>query len=218
MSQLRDYRVIFPKGSTADRQYLTVEGNFFHVRSVRYLNSTGFQADTDLTVEFQFDGQGKIRRRAREGGKRNYSRVDFAIYNRGVLVDLTSSNADLEINIVLGEGELYNERDSGAIPDRFFTKQVSVGAGLGTNIDLESAFTDLGALSIYASAYEVRLCVPSTEANGLWIGGNTTNLATNGAWLEKGVTEWINFTGNLAVFNSGAASVKLTLAILPRRD
>lgn len=198
MSKLRDYKVIFASTATQELA-LDVEGDNIYIKNILIRSSTA--QNVDYTVRCEFDDQGKLHLRPREGARRPYTRVKFTI------VDDTDTPVNIpstvELNVTLGVGTLFSERDDGAIPDKMGTATLALaGAGAETT------------LTGFPNRVEMRLCIPSTEANGVFYGYKTGEAF---AWLEKGVTEWLTYCGDLVFRNTGAA-VNITIASIYRKD
>ncbi len=219
MSKLRDYVVKFGSHAPFDaigfEKSLAVDGNFFFVKSVRRVNfDTDYSANVDYYVKISFDDKSSIIRRAGEGGSRNYSRITITVYYDEYGLNPVDSDDLMEINIVLGEGSLYSERVNGAVPTTLFTAQFSVGAGSTVEITPSDITAGIIGSPLETTATEMRFCIPSTEANGLFF---SQDAAIVGAWLEKGVTEWLTFDGKIVFKNNGGSAVLLTAAIFNKK-
>ena len=205
MGQLRDYNLRIPAGGSISAE---VDGDFFMVRSCKNYSTaspTLYTASSDLVLTLEFDDSGKISRRAGEGGKRQFKRVTFSVADDGL------GNQGLGANIIvtLGYGELYSEREDMA---------VSNTAEFATFTMASNASSPITGAGIHYMYRELRLNVPATEAGGVWLSSNPVFNAANAVWLEKGVTEYMAYTGLLYAHNRNGAPATINVGYLLRND
>ncbi len=210
MSQLKEYRLKYST-SSPDKNQLTVKGNYVKILFTTPAPLSGdidYETVNDLIVYVRFDDEGRIPLRMGQAIKnRNYEKLTFEIIANDPLVTLDS----LSLVVLAGEGEFVENREVAVIPNLLATYNISVPAG--DTIDLDD---ELGPNGLNFSEY--RLCIPSTEANGLFYSGSATQVVANAVWLEKGVIEWLTYTGNLYFRNAGASAVTLTLGRMVKRQ
>lgn len=207
-NNLREFIVI---STQAERDagifpFINAKGNFFLLRAVYYGASAvpNQTFTTDIPVQFEFDeDQGKITRRAGEGGSRDYDRIK--------LVPLPPSSpvetGTIKMIVIAGFGDLYSEREDEVVPQYMDTHEVTVPA------NDEVVFFHPGARFVK----EIRLHIKLTEPDGLYYFGQTP-VSGDGAWLEKGVTEWISYSGQLNFKNTTASDINVNVAVLARND
>lgn len=207
MSQLREY-LVYSYNSDRDAGIypaLAVNGNFYYTVSVENLTAPG-DNHYDIPVIFSFDDdQGRISARPGEGGNRQYQRLSL----RPDVIPVTDLN-DYKIRVILGEGTLYSDRTDDIVPKNMVCYRQVIPSGVATQ------FTYGGDLK--PSIKEIRMCIPSSEANGLTFGEDNTVTYLDGAWLERGVTEYIQYAGDLWFYNNGGAPVTITFAVILRQD
>ena len=213
MSQLREYVVKFPAGVGVGAPHsLSVKGNFFYVKKI--VSKGAFDSirtpNFDGSVRFEFDDAGRISSRPKEGGKRDYERVTLTLLN--YYGDPLFHNNDIYVTVVLGSGELYSERTEPPTPKEMVTGEITIPGGAGFAGINPAELLD----NSLASVIEMRLNIKSTEADGAYYTADLTDPAP--VWLEKGVTEFLQFDSELTFTTPGGTDVVLNYAIIYRLD
>lgn len=204
MGQLRDYTLIIPAGGTVSAE---VDGDFFLIRKCKQLFSAAldeYGSTSDIIVKCEFDDSGKISRRAGEGGKRAYKRVTFSL----VTIPPNWPSLDTRIEVTLGYGELYSEREEQPVSTSLSATVINIPAMSSVVIK---------AVNNY-STKEIRLNIPSTESGGLWYSPDDVWTGTDEVWLEKGVIEFLDYTGKLVAHNRSASAININVGNFLRKD
>lgn len=206
-SFLRDYTLRSLATDRANGIYPSVvlDGDFFCIRSITKIREKVDVSNFDVIVECIFDDQESIKRRPNEGGYRTYKRVTLKPLVTGTEADVF----DLDIHVTLGLGQLYSERTEESVPNTFATEHLFVPYGPAVPF-VPSSYG--------GSAKNIRLCIPMSETGGVFYAGDDQSAENKGAWLEKGMTEHLDYNGVLWFYNPNPGSVKITIAIFNRID
>lgn len=199
---LRDYAIVTQAGVNPDFEYLSIQGNFFRINGPVADPNFKYSGGSDQMFEVIFDDSDRIVMRPFDKITREYSRVGI----RPINPTGGYNHPAIRLSVMGGFGYFDSDRVK-HVPTLGEHSQVTIFTGGAAQALISPGFEQ-------PLITEIRLCVPASEPNGIYLGFDSTVTAATGFWLERGQVEWLEYTGGLWAVNNGSSNVRLTIAKL----
>lgn len=122
------------------------------------------------------------------------------------VIELSSASGQT-VTVLVGFGSVFDGRTSTDSPPNQLPATPKVSCANGARTLLAAAD---------ASRVSLRITLESTAAGSVWYGGSTVGVGAEGALLEPGVTDFIDTTAAIYVWNPNGADVDVYVQPLRR--